>query len=210
MNSPFKLPRTLKGADGLRYINMPGVTYPDSVLKGPGEPGSSRTNPLREPPEGYVSSDTAARRLEIAVRSARALLTRHKVHRVIVHEPGKHACAYWCEKGLNEVISQRAPVVPCPRGKYCSALEACLILSVARSSLSRYAQRGLLDEYRVRLAGASGTHCETFFIRKSVRHLANKIFTTRARMEEQRRKNIAKRWQEYQERLKRFTQGDKS
>lgn len=200
MKAPFQLPRTLKGADGLRYINLPGVTYPDSVLHGAGQPGSSRSNPLRSVPEGYVSSETAAERLKIAVRSARALLSRHKVHRLIVHEPGKCACAYWNEEGLADVLSRRAPAVTEVPIKFCSSTEACFILSVARSSLYRYVQQGLLTEHRVRMTSKTGTRCETYFLRKSVRHLATKRFESLTRVADQRRENLTTRWHEYQQR----------
>lgn len=197
---PFRLPRTLKGADGHRYINLPGVTYPDSVLKGTGQPGVSRTNPLRSVPHGYVSSETAAGHLKIAVRSARALLSRHKVHRLFVHEPGKHACVYWNEEELNEVISRRAPAVSEVPAKFCSSAEACCILSVARSSLYRYVQQGLLTEHRVRMTGKTGTRCETFYLRKSVRCLAAKRFESISRTADQRKQNLTTRWLEYQKR----------
>lgn len=70
-----KLPRERADVRALRYLNYPGVYYPEAVLRGPGIPGSTRSNPLREVPKGYVSTAVAAQMLEVSERSARALLS---------------------------------------------------------------------------------------------------------------------------------------
>lgn len=195
-----RIPRELVGAGGLRYINMPGVIYPEAVLRGPGKPGSTRSNPLREVPPGYVSSAEAAKRLEVSERSARAMLSRRKVPRVMVREPGKTVRAYWDECALEVLITERAPLVQSMPDKFCNSYEACCLLSVARSSLTRYVKSGLLREVRVRMSSKSGVRIESYFVRTAVRRLAAHRELLHRRLERTRRSRLERQWELFQQR----------
>lgn len=195
-----KLPREHADARALRYLNYPGVYYPEAVLRGPGIPGSTRSNPLREVPKGYVSTAVAAQMLEVSERSARALLSRHKVTRVMVREPGKGVRAYWDECELQGVMAERLPLVESMTDNFCNSYEACCLLSVARSTLSRYVKNGLLRESRVRMASESGVRVESYFVRTAVRRLAMRRELILRRLERLRRNRLTQMWESYQKR----------
>ncbi len=195
--SEERINRIQQGSGGLKYINMPGVKYPEKVLKGPGKPGSTRSNPLREVPPGYVSSVRAAEMLKVSVRSARAMLSRHKVPRVMVREPRQPVRAYWEEQALEILVAERAPLVEDMPDRFCSAHEACCLLSVARSSLTRYVKCNLLREVRVRMASENGVRIESYFERAAVRRMAVQREILRRRVEQIRRGRLARQWEYY-------------
>ena len=198
---PLRLPRTLLGAGGIRFINLPGVTYPDAVLNGGPEPGSSSAHPLPAPPPGCVSSAEAAAILGVAPRSARAMLTRRKARRFMVRQPGSRSvCAYWLIKDVVQARDTRAPFVEKVPEKLCGSLEACCILLVARSSLYRYVKQGLLHERRVRRRNATGTRIESYFLRSEVRRLAAQRHAALRRLEQTRHEHLRKLWQLHCER----------
>ena len=171
MIHPLQLPRTLRGAGGIRLINMPGVRYPDEVLQGPSGTGASRTSPLRKAPPGFISSQNAAELLGITPRSARAMLARRNTRRVMVREPGKAACVYWERLKVQELLETRCPLVRNLPARFCDSAEACYILMIARSTLHRYVKQGALKEYQVRRAFAGGVHREAYYLRAEVRKL---------------------------------------
>lgn len=197
MIHPLQLPRTLRGAGGIRLINMPGVRYPDEVLQGPSGTGASRTCPLRKAPPGFISSQNAAELLGITPRSARAMLARRNTRRVMVREPGKAACVYWERLKVQELLETRCPLVRNLPARFCDSAEACYILMIARSTLHRYVKQGALKEYQVRRAFAGGVHREAYYLRAEVRKLAAMRNAARARTETARRERISRLWEEH-------------
>ena len=132
--------------------------------------------------------------LGISRRATRALLNRHKSDCCLVSRPGRCACMYWERRVVERVLAKRMPMVCKEPEKLCSADEACFILLVARSTLSRYVKQGLLREYRVRHNTASGVRALSCFLRADVRRLAARRNAARARAEELRRAQLRQQW----------------
>ena len=194
MLSPRCLPRTLKGVGGARLIDMPGVTYPESVLTGRKGIDQRSGKPHARPPEWGISTREAAEMLGISTRATRALLNRLNSEYRLVACPGGGACMYWDRRVVERELDNRIPLVRKQPEKLCSASEACYILLVARSSLSRYVQRGLLKEHRIRLATPTGVRVLSCFLRSEVRNLAARKEAARAREEEVRRERLKRNW----------------
>ena len=132
--------------------------------------------------------------LGISIRATRALLNRLNSEYRLVACPGGGACMYWDRRVVERELDNRIPLVRKQPEKLCSASEACYILLVARSSLSRYVQRGLLKEHRIRLATPTGVRVLSCFLRSEVRNLAARKEAARAREEEVRRERLKRNW----------------
>lgn len=191
---PGSLPRTLRGAGGIRLIDMPGVRYPEAVLHGRKGADPATGKPYAEPPPWGISTRKAAEILCVSVRSARALLNRHHARYRLVARPGRCACLYWDRSAVEELRRRRQPLVLKVSDKLCTAREACCILFIARSSLTRYAQSGLLKEYRVRHVTRAGARTRSFFHRSEVHKLAARRNAARARNECARRDRLQREW----------------
>ena len=199
MLGPRMLPRTLRGVGGARLIDMPGVTYPESVLKGRKGADACSGKPHAKPPEWGVCSREAAEMLGVSVRSARALLNRHKAAYWLVAQPGRNACLYWDRRVIERMLKKRMPLVRTMPDKLCSAGEACYILLIARSSLSRYVKQGLLKEYQIRLVTQTGVRRISCFLRAEVRRLAARKNAARAHAEAARREQLHRMWTKQKE-----------
>lgn len=194
MLGPRSLPRTLRGVGGARLIDMPGVRYPEEILTGRKGTDSRSGLPHASPPHWGVSTREAAGMLGISERATRALLTRHKSNYCLVTRPGRCACMYWDRSVVERVLAKRVPMVCKEPEKLCSVGEACMLLVISRSSLSRYVKRGFLKEYRVRHATESGVRMQSFYLRAEVRQLAARRHAAQVRAEEQRREQIMRYW----------------
>ncbi len=194
MVSPRFLPRTLLGAGGVRLIDMPGVKYPESVLRGPKGADSVSGKAHEQPPEWGVSSRDAAKRLSISVRAARALLNRHNADYRLVVQPGQPACLYWDKRVVDRLVALRMPLVQKVPDKLCTSKEACYILLVSRSSLFRYVKKGIIREYTVRHVTKTGVRTVSYYLRAEVRKLAARMRAARARMEHARKERLERMW----------------
>ena len=134
--------------------------------------------------------------LGITPRSVRAMLARRNAQRVVVREPGKAICTYWARQFVREVMEKRYPLVETLPSRFCGSAEACYILMIARSTLHRYVQQGVLKEHQVRRSHAGGIHREAYYLRAEVSRLASLRNAARARAEEARRERISRRWEE--------------
>lgn len=191
-----RLPRTLRGAGGIRLINMPGVIYPESVLKGVKGSDTTSGKPYTSAPSWGVSSRSAAAQLGVSVRTARALLNQSRAKYQLVEQSGRPACLYWDRRKVNQLVSKRLPLVTKIPEKFCSAREACYILQVARSTLSRYVKLGLIKEYPLRHLTPTGVRQVSYYLRADVRGLSNRRRASRIRTEEMRRERLQRRWEE--------------
>lgn len=133
------------------------------------------------PPAWGMSSRQAAESLGVSVRTARALLNRHKARYRLVVQQGRPACLYWDRRVVKRLVASRMPLVRQIPVKLCSAAEACCILMVARSSLFRYVKQGVLQEYKIRYASGSGVRQLSYYLRAEVRRLAARRNAARAR-----------------------------
>lgn len=198
---PRFLPRTLKGVGGVRLIDMPGVKYPESMLRAPKGTDKASGRPYTRPPSWGISSREAAELLGISVRATRALLNRNKTRYQLVQQESGGACMYWDKRVVERLRARRAPVVRKVPEKLCTALEACCILMVARSSLFRYMKSGLLKEIKVRQVTETGVRSVSYYVRSEVRLLAARKKAAKARAEQMRQKHFQNEWKEQSSRL---------
>lgn len=193
MLGPHSLPRTLLGVGGARLIDMPGVRYPESMLHGRRGSDESSGKAYALPPAWGMSSRQAAEALGVSVRTARALLNRHKARYRLVLQRGRPACLYWERNVVKRLLASRMPLVRKIPAKLCSAAEACCILMVARSTLFRYVKQGALQEYKIRYATDSGVRLLSHYLRADVRRLAARRNAARVRalsMQQERLKRV--------------------
>lgn len=193
MLGPHSLPRTLLGVGGARLIDMPGVRYPESMLHGRRGSDESSGKAYALPPAWGMSSRQAAEALGVSVRTARALLNRHKARYRLVLQRGRPACLYWERRVVKRLLASRMPLVRKIPAKLCSAAEACCILMVARSTLFRYVKQGALQEYKIRYATDSGVRLLSHYLRAEVRRLAARRNAARVRalsMQQERLKRV--------------------
>lgn len=196
MLAPRSLPRTLRGVGGVRLIDMPGVKYPDSMLKIRKGADARSGKPHAKPPDWGISTQEASKKLGITLRATRALLNRHKSQHQLVAQPGRCPCMYWERRLVDGILAKRMPMVIRVPDKLCNAHEACFILLIGRSSLTRYVKRGLLKEYRLRHVTKTGVRLLSFFLRADVRKLAACRNAARARAENFRRERLQKQWKQ--------------
>ena len=196
LRRPACLPRTLRGVGGIKLIDMPGVKYPESVLLGRKGTRAQNGKPHAEAPKWGISTRDAARMLGVSVRSARTMLNRQKAKYRLVTQSGRCACMYWDRRVVERMLAKRMPLVRKVPEKLCTAKEACYILLVARSSLSRYVKSGLLTEYKLRLVTESGVRALSYFMRAEVRKLAARRNSARLRAESAQRERLQHAWNE--------------
>lgn len=204
------IPRTLRGVGGVRLINMPGVKYPDAVVYGRKGADVRSGKPYEKAPEWGISTREAAGMLGISARAARALLNRHQVAYQLVARPGSSACLYWDRNLVQQMTARRMPMVSKVPDKLCSAHEACYLLMVVRSSLSRYVKQGLIKEYRLRLATSGGVRVLSYYLRAEIRKLAARKNAARLRSEGIQRDQLRRLWDAADERRMQIKQGAKS
>ncbi len=183
MLTPHGLPRTLKGAGGMRLIDMPGIIYPENVLRPRQGIASNGAKVCHVPPKSGISSRQAAAMLGITVRAARAMLNRWHVKNWLVEQDGQSSCLYWDRRVVEQMINRRMPLVNTVPEKYCSSKEACFILLISRSTLGRYVSQGLLKEYQFRRVSQIGVRLGAFYRRADVRRLAAHRNAARMRAE---------------------------
>ena len=190
LKRPGTLPRTLRGVGGIRLINMPGVKYPDSVLQGRKGTDRSSGKAHAEAPEWGISTRDAAALLGVSSRSVRVMLNRQKAAYRLVARKGKCPCLYWDRRVVDLMLAKRMPLVTHIPEKLCSAREACLLLLVSRSSLSRYVRRKLLHEYRLRHVTKTGIRLLAYYMRAEVRLLAARRKAARIRAENELKERL--------------------
>lgn len=198
LRRPACLPRTLRGVGGIKLIDMPGVKYPESVLQGRRGTQAQSGQPHSEAPRWGISTHDAAQMLGVSVRSARTMLNRQKAKYRLVARSGRCACMYWDRRVVERMLARRMPLVRKVPDKLCSAKEACCILLVGRSSLSRYVTSRLLTEHKVRLVTERGVRLYSYFLRAEVRKLAARRNAARVKAEAARRERLMQVWNEQQ------------
>ncbi len=191
---PGLLPRTLRGVGGIRLIDMPGVIYPESVLIGHKGSDTSSGRPHAAVPSWGISSRAAAEKLGVSVRSARALLNKNKAKFRLVSQRGGPACMYWDKRVVERLVAKRMPLVHKIPEKLCPASEACCILVIARSTLSRYVKMKLLREHKLRHVTPTGVRVVSYYLRAEVKRLAARKNAAHLRAEQARRERLHEWW----------------
>ena len=172
MIAPNFLPRTLRGVGGVRLYNIPGVVYPKEMLEAPKERRQKSGKPYTTVPAWGITTRAAAQMLDCTLAAARLTMQRHKVTYRLVEEPRNVPRLYWNRAQVEKIVESRLPLVKKIPAKMMSSEEAVRLLGVCRSSLYRYARKGRIREYQVRLMTDAGTRKVSLFLKADVRRLA--------------------------------------
>lgn len=160
---PNVLLRTKIGLGGIRLLDYPGLTYPDSVLKAAPGMHPQTGKPYSRIPLNTVSSAQAAAMLGTSISSARLRLHNHKVRFYFVQSGTGHTSLYWSRRKVQELVdgaAKKARAVP--RGMV-GWRQAVQMLPCTRSSLLRHVKRGRVRIRRLRMATISGMQTFCFY-----------------------------------------------
>ncbi len=185
MVRPNFIPRTLRGVGGKRFFNIPGVIYPQEVLKV--KAGTDRKSGLPYnviPNEWGVSTREAAQMLSCTPSAARNSLHKKRVTFRLVSRPGLAPSIYWKRDQVEGIIKNRLPLLPQTPQRFVTVEEALNILHVRRSSLYRYVRNGKLKEVKVRRMSSKGPRVISLYNRAQVRKLSARIRAVRLKEEE--------------------------
>ncbi len=187
MVKPNFIPRTLRGVGGVKLFDLPGVIYPQEVLRV--KPGMNRKNgkPYTEPPPWGISTREASVILGCTPAAARLSLHKHHVTYRLVSQPGHPMSLYWKKDQVLKLAQSRLPLIRQQPPKLITSAEALHILGVGRSSLHRYAMRGRLHVTQVRFMSSRGARRRTYFQRAEVVRLAHHLRALRKQAEQLRR-----------------------
>ena len=170
MLKPNRITRTLIGANGERFFDVPGLIYPKEVLHNPPrlEKGTGISDEV--PPWG-ISTIDAAKLLKCRDSSARALLKKHGITHVKVKQKGKVLALYWDKNEISILMMKRKKELNSVPENYIDTEEACRYLNISYATLNRYINMGMLPVMRVRYRCAKGVRKKCFYLRSGVRRL---------------------------------------
>lgn len=160
---PNVLLRTKIGLGGIRLLDYPGITYPDSVLKAAPGMHPQTGKPYSRPPANTVSSAQAAAMLGSCISAARMRLHRHKVRFYFVQQGTSHTKLYWSRRKVQALVDSAAKKAhAAPRGmvRWRQAVE---MLPCTRSSLQRHVKKGRVRIRRLRMPTVSGMQPVCFY-----------------------------------------------
>ena len=173
MVRPNFLPRTLKGLGGKRFYNLPGVTYPEEVLKAPKGCCPITGLPYAEPPKGTVSTREAARLLGSSLSAARNLLSNHKIPYRLVALAGQPPSTYWSRHRVQKLADAKFPMLTEKQLKtHCSIAEAALLLQLGRTSIQRHVSSGRLRSITGRCMTKLGPRKVCYVYRPDIKKMA--------------------------------------
>ncbi len=176
MVRPNFIPRTLIGVGGVRLFNIPGVIYPEEMLKRHAGVKKKDGKPFHSVPSWGITTKEAARILGCSPSAARVTLHKNKVHyRIVSSEQSRRL--YWRKSQVEKIRNDRLPEMREENHKLVNSQEAVKILGVARSSLQRYVQRGKLRAINVRyvIPNGGGARHRTYYERAAVLKLAYRL-----------------------------------
>lgn len=184
MVKPNFIPRTLIGVGGVRLFNIPGVIYPEEMLRT--QPGVKKRDgkPFHTVPSWGITTKEAAIILGCSPSAARLTLHKNKVdYRIVVINQSRRL--YWRKSQVEKILTKRLPEMRGENRKLITSQEAVKILGVARSSLQRYVKRGKLKAINVRyIPEGGGARFRTYFERAAVLKLSYRLAAMRRHAEE--------------------------
>ncbi len=168
MVRPNFIPRTLKGVGGKRYLDIPGVIYPEKILRI--RPGYNPKDgkPYQEAPEWGISSREAAAILKCTSSAARAMLHQSKVPFRVVMDGKSPKKLYWNREAVLRVAGKRKPMVTKVSPRLVDSREALAILGRGRTALHRFTESGKLHPLQVRSSSESGVRLRNYYLRAEV------------------------------------------
>lgn len=162
-----------KGVGGARFLDVPGVKYPDEVLSCKNARGARVRDKagkvLTQPKKNWLTTAECASLLGCTLAAARLTMMRAKARRDLVKAPHEVPRLYWDNAAVAKLLDDRLPLLKeLPEGAV-SSDEACAMLGVCRSSVFRYVKRGYITESRCRLFAPNvGTRKVCFYDRKEL------------------------------------------
>lgn len=173
LQSPRFMKRNLKGINGSRFFNIPGVIYPESVLKVKPGYNPQTGEPYQEKPAWGISSAEAGAILHCTASAARTGLLKHKVRFHVVRTAAGPLQKYWSRTQVEKLAASRLPIAAEAEQGYISMGDAAEKLGVTRTSLQRYCERGLLHPLKRRVNTRCGLRTSFFFSEAEVQRLCS-------------------------------------
>lgn len=171
LQSPRVIKRNLKGINGSRFFNIPGVIYPEHVLKVKPGHNPQTGEPYQEKPAWGISSAEAGGILHCTASAARIALLKHKVRFHVVRTAAGPLQKYWNRAQVEKLAASRLPIATGMKQGYISMADAAAKLGVTRTSLQRYSERGLLHPHKCRIRTRCGLRIGFFFPEEEVQRL---------------------------------------
>jgi len=168
MTIPNFMPLTLKGVGGKRYLKMPGVIYPDQVLKVMPGHNPEDGKPYKAVPAWGIGSQEAANMLGCTVSAARAMMHQAKVPFRVVLDGKSPKRVYWHRDAVARFADERKPAVESVSPSLIDTVQAMKILGRGRSTLNRFSAMGRLHPVQVRRVSDSGTRLRNYYLRSEV------------------------------------------
>ena len=169
MIRPNTIPRTLIGGNGERFYDIPGLVYPKEVLYP--QPIEKDDELSYEVPPWGISTDEAAAMLNCLNSSARVLMRKHGITRVMVRRRMRPPISYWHKGEIEALIQRRVKEVNSMPKQYLNTEEACHLLNISHTTLYRFIRYGKIKGMRVRFRSEKGIRLRYFFNRSEVRLL---------------------------------------
>lgn len=169
------MPRTLEGVGGRRYLNVPGVFYPETIFKA--KPGYNPKSglPYTCPPPWGITSRQAADILGCTISAARSRLHHAKVKFQIVLDGKSPRQVYWNKKGVEKLAATRLPLVSKMSPRLVDSTTAMKLLNRKRTALYRYTLAGHLHPVVVRSKVGNGVRIRNYYLKAEVLKLRHYI-----------------------------------
>ncbi|MFI3243672.1 MAG: helix-turn-helix domain-containing protein [Akkermansia sp.] len=170
MVQPNLIKRKLTGIGGNRYFDIPGVVYPDEVLKV--KPGHCPKDglPYTTPPKWGITTEEAAKILHCSASAARIMLRRKKVCFQLVRCATSPPVIYWKKSKVESIAAAKLPLVDeASIANLLTTEEAAKLLRVGRSTIQRAIHDKSLSPIHVRIPSPQGPRKRTFLRRDELK-----------------------------------------
>jgi len=149
-----------------RFEGIAGIKYPDITIP-------IKISVLRN---NYISTKEASIILQCASNAAIKCLKRQRTSPISIPRKTGGLMFYWLRADVLACAATKSPIMHEDDLKgYIDITEAGIMLGVARTSVQRIVERGLLHCRAVRVQSAQGWRKRSFFVKASVIMLADKI-----------------------------------
>ncbi|MBQ4613929.1 MAG: hypothetical protein IJB31_03265 [Akkermansia sp.] len=171
LNSPRAAQRILAKTRGYRYLNIPGVIYPEDAIEV--KPGyCPRTGkPYTSAPKWGISTEEASKMLHCTPSAARIHLHKCKIRFHWVQANGKARKIYWDRAQVIQLASENVPISHTRKKGLLNSAEAMRLLGISRTSLIRYSNRGLLSILVRRVPSRCGLRTSHLFLQEELEKL---------------------------------------
>lgn len=160
--------RTLQGAHGERFWNIPGVVYPAEALA----THKPKQRTATEPPKGWLTAREVGRLFGVTTSCARGILIRHKVRHVLIRDGRTAPYNAYEPRAVRALAASKAPITDEPPAEHVDSAEACGLLGCGRGTLFRLVHAGQLPELKIRLQDDKTIRVRSYYPTEAVMDLA--------------------------------------